>query len=645
MCGITGVHAYQNVAFRLDEATLWRMTDSLAHRGPDGRGVHLDPAARIGLGHRRLSIIDLSPAGAQPMTTDEGATWIVYNGEVYNHRALRAELEGRGVHFRSQSDTEVILRLYEAEGDACVERLVGMFAFAIWDGPRRRLFLARDRIGVKPLLWSDVGGHLLFASEPRALLHHPLIRRELDPQSLSHALTFLSTPVPGTMFAGIHKLPAGHRMVVDERGPRIERWWSALDAPRLSPDVYANETNLAKTLRGMLDRSVEERMMSDVPFGVFLSGGLDSSANVALMARHSDGPVQTFSVGYRGRGVDHLNELEHARRIAQMYGAQHHEVVIDHKSVIDYLPQLVEHLDEPVFDPVCVPLYYVSKLARESGIRVIQVGEGSDELFVGYEFYLQAIRFSERLRFLRHLSKRARDRLHAVISPLLLAIGHRAVNWEELLRRALYEDVFWGGAILAGDRQKAHLLRSTSRLESGWSVIARFYDEIDARSPEADTVQRMTYVELCQRLPELLLARVDKITMAASIEGREPFLTHPLVEFALRLPQSVKIRGGRTKAILKDAVADLLPEDLLKRRKQGFPAPMSMWFLEDELGDLLARTLESSSLVRAGYFDGEALGRLVREHRGRHADHGTLLWTLALLSLWHRRWIEGRDLN
>jgi asparagine synthase (glutamine-hydrolysing) len=641
MCGITGVFAYGAGRLDLAEATLWRMTDSLAHRGPDDRGIHVDPEARLALGHRRLSIIDLSAAGHQPMPNDDRSLWIVFNGEIYNHSAIRAELEAEGFRFRTRCDTEVILKLYEKMGERCVERFLGMFAFALWDAKRQRLFLARDRIGIKPLYWCDVGGQLIFGSEARALLEHPAVPRELDLESLYHNLTFLSTPAPRTMFAGIQRLAPGHRMLVDARGVRIERWWDALDAPRLAPTEWADEDALAKEIREKLRTAIRDRMMSDVPFGVFLSGGVDSSANVALMAQCTDLPIETFTVGYEGEGVGHLNELHHARRIAQQYGANHHEVVIDHKSVLEYLPGFVEHQDEPVFDPVCVPLYYVSKLARDSGVKVIQVGEGSDELFVGYTFYLQAIRFAERLRPFRALPRPARAGVHRLLAPLLLAVGHRATTWEELLRRSVDEDVFWGGAILLGDREKAGLMPRDAGRYSSWAVLERIYREIDERWPDADTVQRMSYVELRQRLPELLLQRVDKITMSVSIEGRVPFLDHRLVEYVLRLPMEVKIREGRTKAILKKAIADLLPHDLLHRRKQGFPAPMSSWVFEDEFGRFVKETLRTSSLVREGCFDAGAVQAIVDDHFSRRADRGALLWTLFNLSLWHKRWVLG----
>jgi asparagine synthase (glutamine-hydrolysing) len=640
MCGITGAFAYARSELDVDEATLWRMTDALAHRGPDGRAIHHDPARRVGLGHRRLSIIDLA-AGAQPMANDDGSVWIVYNGEVYNHAAIRARLEQRGVRFRTRCDTEVILRLYEDRGDACVEELSGMFAFAIWDARRERLFLARDRIGIKPLYWCDLGGLFLFASEARALFEHTAVPRKLDVESLYHHLSFLSTPVPRSMFEGLHKLAPGHRMAVDRAGVHVERWWDALDAPRLAPEEFADEDAVAERILDRLRGAVRDRMMSDVPFGVFLSGGIDSSACTALMAQCSELPINTFTVGYEGAGTGHLNELDHARRIAQRYRTNHHEVVIGHRQVLDYLPRFLEHQDEPVADPVCVPLYYVSKLAVDAGIKVIQVGEGSDELFVGYLPFLQTIRFHDRVtRPLRRLPRAGRAAVYALAGPVLRAAGHRALAWEELLRRSVDEHPFWGGAIALGDREKARLVPGRPPGVSSWRAIEPFHAELERRWPDADVVQHMSYVDLRHRLPELLLARVDKITMSVSLEARVPFLDHRLVEYALRLPAALKIRGGRTKAILKKAVGDLLPEDLVHRRKQGFPAPISQWVFEEAFGSYLRDTVLQSSLVREGLLDRDAVRGYVEAHFERRRDHGTLLWTLFDLTLWYRRWIE-----
>jgi asparagine synthase (glutamine-hydrolysing) len=641
MCGITGAFAYGASRLDVDEATLWRMTDAMAHRGPDGRAIHYDPARRVGLGHRRLSIIDLA-AGHQPMANDDGSLWIVFNGEIYNHVAIRERLGAKGVRFRTRCDTEAILRLYEERGPDCVHELLGMFAFAIWDARRERLFLARDRIGIKPLYWCDTGGTFSFASELAALLEHPAVPRKMDAASFYHHLSFMSVPAPNTMFEGIAKLAPGHRMTVDRAGVRVERWWDALDAPRLAPADWADEGAVAERILDGLRTAVRDRMMSDVPFGVFLSGGIDSSVCTALMAQCSDLPINTFTVGYSGVGTEHLNELHHARRIAERYRTHHHEVVIGHREVMDYLPRLLDHQDEPVADPVCVPLYYVSKLAADAGIKVIQVGEGSDELFVGYPPFLQTIHFHDRVtRPLRALPRPARAGIHALLGPAMRAVGRRAAVWEELLYRSVDQHPFWGGAIPLTDRDKARVVPGRPAGAASWEVVRGFHDEIERRWPDADCVQHMSYVELRQRLPELLLARVDKITMSVSLEARVPFLDHRLVEYVLRLPQAPKIRGGETKAILKRAVADLLPADLVHRRKQGFPAPMSQWVFEDEFGRQLRDTVLHSTLVREGLLDGAAVRGYVDAHFARRADHGALLWTFFNLTLWHRRWIEG----
>jgi len=637
VCGIVGEFAYQAGSLALDEDTLWRMTDALEHRGPDDRGIHFDAERGVALGHRRLSIVDLG-GGHQPLANDDGSLWIVYNGEVYNHAELRKELEESGVRFRTRCDTEVILRMYQAVGRRCVERFDGMFAFAIWDSRERRVFLARDRIGIKPLYWSASGGRFLFASEPRALFEHPAMSRELDAESLYHHLSFLSTPAPQTMFAGVQKLPPGHWASVTADGIREEAYWDVLAAPPLPPEELQPE-QAARTIRTRLRDSIEARMMSDVPFGVFLSGGVDSSANVALMSECSSLPVNTFTVAYEGPDVGHLNELDHARRVAAQYGANHREVVIDQRSLLSYLPEFIEHQDEPVADPVCVPLYYVSRLARDEGIKVVQVGEGSDELFLGYDLYREALRFSRLARPFRALPRPVRRGVYDVFGPALRFVGHRALRWEELLRRSVDEDPFWGGAIVLGDRDKQGLMGPRSPNTSSWSVVEAIYAEIDRAWPHADAAQRMTFLELRQRLPELLLARVDKITMSVSLEARVPFLDHKLVEHALRLPVSLKLEGGRTKAILKRAIEGLLPDDLVHRRKQGFPAPISQWLYTDDFGRHLTDVLTDSPLIRDGYLAREPVRAALDDHRSRRADRGSLLWVLFNLTLWYRRWI------
>ena len=406
MCGICGVWEYGAAVGRVGLDVVERMRDTMPHRGPDDVGAEIFDGGRLAFGFRRLSIIDLSPAGHQPMQGCEGSgVWLVFNGEIYNHAELRAGLEGRGHRYRSRTDSETIIHLYEERGLDFVNEIEGDFGIALWDEPRGRLVLARDRVGVKPLYFRQEGGRLIFASEIKAILAHPSVTAELDEESLYHYLSFLTTPAPRTLFRGIGKLPAGHMLVCDRRG-QVEtiRYWDALPPEQPSNGVRPkhDEEYRAEILR-LLRESIRKRMMADVPFGVFLSGGVDSSANVALMAEQMSRPVETFTVGYHDH--EELNELDSARDIARRFGTNHHEVLIGEQEMLDFLPDLVFHQDEPLADPVCVPLYYVSKLARESGTIVVQVGEGSDEMFSGYDKYVKYLRLYE--RFWRHAEARA----------------------------------------------------------------------------------------------------------------------------------------------------------------------------------------------------------------------------------------------
>ena len=382
VCGICGILASTD-QFETGLAHLEAMADTMIHRGPDDSGAWRSTDGAVALGHRRLSIVDLSPAGRQPMANEDDTIWITYNGEVYNHRALRAELEAKGHVYRSATDTESIVHLYEEEGPRCVERLHGMFALAIWDSRRRELFLARDRLGIKPLYYAQPPGGFIFASEIKSLLAHPAIVADLDEEAFSHYLTFLCTPAPLTMFQGIRKLAPAQRMTVSADGRvQIESYWSPFNEAPAEEIAEMSEHEMETRLLALLRESIAKRMMSDVPFGVFLSGGVDSSTNVALMAELMEDPVRTFSVAFRDQ--ERYNELEYARAVAKRFGTDHHEVVIDVDDLTAFLSDLIHHQDEPLADWVCVPLYYVSKLARDNGTIVVQVGEGSDELFHGY---------------------------------------------------------------------------------------------------------------------------------------------------------------------------------------------------------------------------------------------------------------------
>ncbi|MBI4462541.1 MAG: asparagine synthase (glutamine-hydrolyzing) [Acidobacteria bacterium] len=629
MCGITGIYDYGSESPRPDPGLLTAMRESLHHRGPDDEGFYFSPDGRLGLGFRRLAIIDLSPAGNQPMSTPDGRYWIIFNGEIYNYRELRPELEARGCRFRSQSDTEVLLYLYQEYGPAMLARLCGMFAFAIWDAQSERLWLARDRIGIKPLYYTFANGRFLFASEIKALLKHPDVRPRLDEEALYHYLTFLTTPAPHTLFAGIYKLPPGHTLSVDRQGhAKLEEYWDVFQpAP-----AARGESEVSERILELLRESVKLRMVSDVPFGVFLSGGIDSSTNVALMAELMDRPVETFSIGYHNQPA--YNEFEYARRVAQLFGTNHHEIIIGEKDFLDFLPQLIHHQDEPIADPVCVPVYFVAKLAKDNGVTVCQVGEGSDELFA-YPQWITILRLHQLSRFYR-LWPRPLRRL------ALSAVGwvephHQAY---EFLRRA-YEDqvIFWGGAEAYGERLKRDLLSADFRRRhpnlSSYAVIEPFYRRFLERSPHRDFFNFMSYLDLHLRLPELLLMRVDKMTMACSVEGRVPFLDHRLVEFALSLPQAAKIGTGEAKYILKKTVRRILPEDIVYRRKVGFSVPLRQWF-QHSLGRYTEGKL-NGFLRRVPYFDARGVEALLRSRRASRS------WFLLNFVLWHERWIEGRD--
>lgn len=618
------------------------MCDTLRHRGPDGAGaLHLG-ADRVAFGHRRLSIIDLSTAGKQPMSNEDGSVWITFNGEIYNHHSLRAELIARGHRYISETDTETILHLYEEEGPLCVERLEGMFAFAIWDRRRRELFLARDRLGVKPLYYTQPPGGFVFASEIRALLVHPAVSPELDVESFAHYLTFVSTPAPATMFAGISKLAPAERMVVRADGSaRSEIYWT-MGSPGVAAAVAeASEPELEERLLELLRGSVAKRMMSDVPFGVFLSGGLDSSTNVALMASLTDRPVRTYSVAFAGD--DRSNELVHARRVAERFGTDHHELVIETHAAEAFLPELAFLQDEPIADWVCLPLHFVSRLARDDGTVVVQIGEGADELFHGYDHYISAAALYERwFERIGRLPGPVRRGLAWGSSTASFRLG-RGFNLAQFLVNSTAGRVpFWGGAICYPDAFKGRILATERRHPDSYAVVARLWEASARELVTPDLLSRMTYLELKLRLPELLLTRVDRMTMANSVEGREPFLDHELVEFALALPAKFKVRDGIGKQLLKKVASPLLPPGIVDRPKQGFSAPVSEWF-RGRLGYQVQRQIRLSSLADQGLLDYEQIDRIWAAHRAGRGDWGFQLWNLYSLSAWYDRWIDGRQ--
>ena len=644
MCGICGIWEYGASEGRIDLSLVESMRDTMTHRGPDDAGARVMDRARLGLGFRRLSIIDLSKAGNQPMHGCTDRVWLVFNGEIYNHLLLREGLEQRGHVYASHTDSETILHLYEERGLDFVNELEGDYAIALWDAEREQLVLARDRIGVKPLYFHHKDGRFIFGSEIKAILRHPAVTAEIDEESLYHYLTFLTTPAPRTLFRDIQKLPAGHMLVVKRHGSiDLQQYWDALPPETLPEEIsLRSEAEHSAEILRLLRDSIRKRMMSDVPFGVFLSGGVDSSANVALMSELMSQPVRTYTVGFEDS--EELNELESARAIARRFGADHHEVIIGQQDMQKFLPDLVFHQDEPLADPVCVPLYYVSKLARETGTIVVQVGEGADEIFAGYDWFRKYVRINELFwRHAQRLPTSLRQSVTAMAKPIMEASFNKRTAIELVRRLGAGEPLFWGGAIVFDEDFKRRVLSSEMNARadglSSYDAVWKHLGHVAQARPDSDFAARMTYLELKLRLPELLLMRVDKMTMATSVEARVPFLDHHLVEYAMGIPVNLKIKGASGKHILKHALEKVLPSDLLYRPKRGFGAPIREWF-RGASGEMLGGLIMNSSIRRRELFDYAFITRLIDEHRRGARDWSFHLWALLNLSLWYDRWIK-----
>lgn len=672
MCGITGIYCYKT-RIRVEEPILTLMRDTMIHRGPDGGANWISQDARVGLAHRRLSIIDLSTSATQPMPNEDETVWVSFNGEIYNHLRLRDELKAAGYQFRTDhSDTEVIVHGYEQWGvDGMLERIEGDYAISLWDVNKESLILIRDRAGVKPLYFSLQDGMLLFASEIKAIVAHPSVKRDVDPMAMYHYLSFLTTPAPMTMFKGIFKLPAGYYLEIEKNGEfRASRYWDAVPGSGVNPSkicgltAAALESFYVDGIRTRLEQAVEKRMMSDVPFGVFLSGGVDSSTNVALMSRLMDRPVDSFTVGFKD--FLHLNELDYAQQIATQFKTNHHEILIDEKDMIGYLDKLIHHQDEPIADWVCIPLYFVSKLARDNGVTVIQVGEGADEQFSGYAGYMGYLELYHKYwqPFRKYLPKSAQQ-LVAGVAKMAAHIKPGLEVYADIIDRAARDrEHFWTGAMVFWDIAKSQLLNKNADwksavppelIDSGilpasylemdtFNVISSFLKPFDAAHPGADALTRMIYNEFKLRLPELLLMRVDKITMSESLEARVPFLDHKLIEFTMDIPEKWKTKNGVAKYLLKKAVEGIIPDNIIYRKKMGFGAPMSEW-LKGDFGHVTEKAVLGSKLMERGFFNVEHIRKLFVEHRSGRRDTSLYLWTLFNLTSWYDYWIDGRPSN
>jgi asparagine synthase (glutamine-hydrolysing) len=627
MCGICGLWQ----PGKADKDAIRSMNNALIHRGPDDEGYYFD--GPVGLGHRRLSIIDLH-RGHQPLSNEDGTLWIVFNGEIYNFPALRTELEAKGHCFKTDSDTEAIVHLYEELGPECVKPLRGMFAFAIWDNPRQRLFLARDHVGQKPLFFYQKDGAFGFASEIKALLRTGHVSAELDAAAMNHLISLRFIPETRTLFKEIHKLPAGHWLMLENGKLTIQKYWDL----QYTQKLVASESEVVRRLKELLFESVKSHLISDVPIGAFLSGGIDSSTVTAIMALAAPGRLRTFSVGVKEQD---FNELPYARLVAEKYGTDHYERVVD-ADLVRLLPKLIWHMDETL-DPFAYGVYHVAQLTRQH-VKVVLGGDGGDELFVGYDRYVgnklvdyycflpgslrkQVLRrliqlvpdsfsynsFAQKLRWINEMSFKSGGSRYAE-SMMFLRFPHEMKI--ELFTHSLQKQL-------------------DGEFDSTPKIIAYF----ESRNAE-ELVDRMLYTDMMTRMPEHLLLIVDHMTMAHSLEDRSPLLDRQLVEFAASIPGNIRVKGRQLKYILKQVARDFLPESLLTRRKQGFSFPLAYW-IRGSLGGVMERIFQESRLAAEGYFHHSYMLDLLRQHRAGKADHNYRLWILLNLELWWRLYADG----
>ena len=631
MCGIAGFVDFRDAsnARAEDERAqiLENMCRVIRHRGPDDQGVMLKRGFALGM--RRLSIIDLA-GGHQPISNEDNAVTIVFNGEIYNYRELQSDLQSRGHRFRTNSDTETVVHAYEEFGASCVNHLRGMFAFAIWDDREKQLFIARDRVGKKPLYYSVTRrGTLVFGSELKSLLEHPDVERNINPQALDAYFSLGYVPDPLSIFDNVEKLPPGHHLTFTNGRLTVERYWD------FSYDLNGNGGNGHKAadyldeLRALLDEAVRLRLVSDVPLGAFLSGGIDSSTVVALMARHMDQPVKTFSIGFN---EDSYDELKYARLTAKKFGTDHHEFLVT-PDICEVVDSLAWHFDEPFADSSAIPTYVVSKLAREH-VKVVLTGDGGDELFAGYSRYVTERHRSKfdsvprivKEGFMDPLSRRlphgawGRNYLHNVsLDPISRYLDNVSV-FTGLNKDSLYTADF------------SDQLRNTSHLNS-------YFLELSRNVKTDAALDSLLYIDSKTYLPGDILTKVDRMSMAVSLEARVPLLDHKLIEFVTRIPASMKLAGFETKHLFKQAIADLVPAEIVNRPKQGFGVPIQQW-INQQLRERIRDTLNDPRTLQRGYVTRSHVELLLDEHERGRRDHAMALWSLLMLELWHRQYVD-----
>ncbi|MEK7555452.1 MAG: asparagine synthase (glutamine-hydrolyzing) [Patescibacteria group bacterium] len=655
MCGITGVFHCDNSKIT-GENIVKIMRDALIHRGPDSAGIYVSSDKKIGLGHRRLAIIDLSEAANQPMANEDKTVWIVYNGEIYNFCELRPELEKKGHIFKSKSDTEVVIHAYEEYGFDCVKKFNGMFAFTLWDEKRKILFAARDHLGIKPFYYAVQNNTFYFGSEIKAILAHPNFKKDLDEQNISLYLTFASLPTPFTLFKDIKKLPAAHCLTIKPNGEITEKeYWNPIaDAQnqKSPPVAMLQRTGKIKNQNGLeqyfinetkrlLKDSIKSQMVSDVPFGCFLSGGVDSSTNAALMTESLGKPVETFSVA--AKEFNQYNEFEYSRKMAKLLNAKTHELLITENNLFDFLREYPYYADDPNGDQICFLIFYLSKLIKDNGVIVAQVGEGADEIFAGYPSYYLSTKLFH--RFWKPLKKLPNSIKKILCQLVSFSKNPKLEFYQEYLRRLVNnEEPFWGNAIAFSELQKKRLLtkkfQETLSPNYSYEIIKKYYQEIDEINPSADFLKRLTYLEIKVRLPELLLARVDKMTMAHSVEARVPYLDYRLVELALNIPEKLKFKNNETKYILKKAVENIIPKEIIQRKKQGFAAPLAEWLKNSTTAEPFIKIIKNSKLRERNILDYEYIDEIVSAHQKGKVDNNFRIWNLITLSLWYDYWFK-----
>lgn len=634
MCGINGIFNYSSQQIGNGDELVQTMNKCVAHRGPDDKGIWSNPAKGIYLGHQRLSIIDLSPAGHQPMLNEKGNA-IIFNGEIYNYKELKPLLND--YEFHSGSDTEIMLELYSRKGHDSLKHFNGMFAFAFWDDAKEQLLIARDRVGKKPLYYTTINGVFAFASEIKSLLSLPWIKAEPDDEALYHFLTFNQAIAPKTVFKNIYKLEPGHLLTVCKQGIiQHEQYWD------VEYDATIHNTsfkNLEEQVYQQLEKSVNYRMVADVPVGAFLSGGVDSSAIVAMMSKMSSSPIKTYSIGFEGQ--PDYDELLYARKISSQFKTEHFEKVVKPNDLIEFLPHIANIFDEPLADSTCIPIYFISQIARQQGTIVVQSGDGSDEIFGGYRAWLRY----KKLYPYYHLYNSLPAFIKKTVASIAANSDDGSPKAEMLNRAALNQEFFWGGAKAFRESTKRNFLQPSwnKKLQgiNSYDVIKsvrKKFEQHKSKHPWLNDIDWMCYLGFRQQIPNRYLHRMDRLGMAHSIEIRCPFLDYNLVNFALSVPSEYKLKNGEPKYILKKSLEKILDKETLYRKKMGFCVPLREW-----AGDVMLNYVEQnlkSFCANTGVFTEEGLRKHVREIKSGNQNYTNNLWTIYFLIAWWEKWMK-----